>query len=152
MSHVNGIVLQVLDLDCLWEAGRECGCVPKIGQRTHQWYGSWMNDYAGPDAAYRNTEITPDRYGKCDHAIGVPGSHYEIGVYKNTKGPGYTLAFDSYGTGQVIVQKLGKGLEKLKQAYAVAVAVKAAKAKGWSVTRTALPNGQVKLAFAGRRW
>ena len=62
--------------------------------------------------------LTKD-YGKCEHAIEIPGSNYDIGVVKNPAGDGYMTIFDFYGTGRAIQDKLGgPELDKLRQIYA----------------------------------
>lgn len=149
MSHVIGINLVIKDLSALEQACKELGLEFVRNQKHHAWYGKWVNDYNAKDAAYINAGIKPENYGKCEHAIKVPGSGYEIGVYNNPKGPGFILAYDNYGTGQVILQKLGSGLEKLKQGYAVCKASIEAKARGWMVSKQALGNGSVKLVLTG---
>lgn len=149
MSHVIGINLVIQDLAALEAACKELGLKFIRNQKQHAWYGKWVNDYSAADAAYVNTGIKPENYGKCEHAIEVPGSGYEIGVYKNPKGNGLILAYDNYGTGQVIKQKLGAGLEKLKQLYAVHKATLEAKAKGWMAHRQTLNNGTIKISLTG---
>lgn len=149
MSHVIGVNLVISSLTALERACKELGITFMRNQQTHRWYGSWVNDYNRSDAAYKNIGIDPKNYGHCEHAIRVPGADYEIGVYKNPKGAGFVLGFDNYASGQVIAQTLGKGLEKLKQAYAVATAELQAKAAGWMTQRTKLPNGSIKLVLTG---
>jgi hypothetical protein len=149
MSHVIGITLVIKDLHALEQACKDLGLTFVRDQKTHAWFGRWVNDYSQKDAAYKNAGIKPENYGKCEHAIKVPGSGYEIGVYNNPQGKGFILAYDNYGTGQVILQKLGSGLEKLKQAYGVAKATIEAKAKGWIVSKQTLASGSVKLVLTG---
>jgi len=149
MSHVIGITLVVSDLTALESACKTLGLEFLRNQKTHAWYGSWQRDYSASDAAYINTGIDPKQYGKCEHAIRVPGSDYEIGVYQNPKGKGYVLAYDNWGTGQHIKNTLGSGLEKLKQAYGVAKVTLEAKMKGWMVSKVLLPNGSIRLAITG---
>lgn len=148
MSHVVSVNLQVTDLKALEQACKELGLQFMRDQKTHVWYGRWVNDYNRADAAFKNG-IAPENYGKCEHAIKVPGADYEIGVYQNPKGTGYVLAFDNYASGKVISKTLGTGLEKLKQLYGVAKATLEAKAKGWMVNRHNLPNGGIKLTLTG---
>jgi hypothetical protein len=149
LSHVVSVNIVIKDLAALEQACRELGLQFKRDQKTHKWWGRWENDFSRQDAAYIQSGIKTEDYGKCEHAIGVPDSGYEIGVYKNPKGTGYVLAYDNFGTGQIILQKLGAGLEKLKQGYAVAKATMAAKAQGWMVSRQTLKNGTIKLSMFG---
>ncbi len=149
MSHVISVNVVIKDLHALEQACKELGLEFVRNQKKHAWYGKWVNDYNQKDATYLQSGIKPENYGKCEHAIRVPGSGYEIGVYTNPKGSGYILAYDNYGTGQVILQKLGAGLEKLKQLYAVHKASIEARAKGWIAQRTTLPNGSIRLTLSG---
>lgn len=149
MSHVVSVNVTVQDLQALERACTELGLTFLRDQKHHAWYGRWVNDYSRSDAAYLQSGIKPENYGKCEHAIKVPGSNYEIGVYTNPKGKGYVLAYDNYSTGRVISEKLGAGLEKLKQGYAVALASMKAKAQGWIVSKSILPNGTVRLQMSG---
>lgn len=149
MSHVASVSLVIKDLKALEAACKRLGLTFVRDQKTHAWYGEWVNDYEAADAAYIQSGIKPEEYGHCLHAIKVPGSTYEIGVYKNPKGTGFVLAYDFYGPGYTIKEKLGQGLEKLKQAYGVSKAKLEAQAKGWMCQETALPNGSIKLVLQG---
>lgn len=149
MSHVVSVNVVITDLAALEAACKELSLQFMRDQKKHAWWGQWANDYSASNAAYIQSGIKPEDYGKCEHAIKVPGSKYEIGVYKNPKGKGFILAYDNYSTGHVISEKLGVGLEKLKQLYAANVATMKAKANGWMVNRKWLPNGALKLELAG---
>jgi len=126
MSHVETIELQVKDLEALKAACKENGWTFLEGQKTFKWYGRWVNDFHGETAAYKHG-IKPEDYGKCDHAISVPGASYEIGLVK--KGSAYQVVFDAWGGGG-LPKKIGSGAEKLKQSYALAVVQKQCKRKG----------------------
>jgi len=126
----------------------ELGLTFHENQKTYKWYGTWVNDFHGQDAAYRHGIKTED-YGKCEHAISVPGSQYQIGLHKNPNGPGLVPVFDFYGSGHNIQALLGGGGEKLKQVYGVHAATRAAKKKGWFVTRTPIKNNGIKLTIRG---
>lgn len=128
MSHISSIATQIKDLRCLKSACQELGLTYKEGQTKHEYYQG---------------------KGNCEHAIGVPGTTWEIGVVKSESGT-YNLAFDRYGDkGMPIVEKLGDKLQKLKQAYGVHVATAVARAKGWMVQKNVLPSGVVKLTMTG---
>lgn len=89
----------------------------KEGQKTYKWWGVWANDYARADAAYKNG-IDVEDYGKCEHAIGVEGTDWEIGVCKRKDGQGYSLVWDFYGkSGQAIEAVIGSSAEKLMVEY-----------------------------------
>jgi hypothetical protein len=147
MSHVAAIKTEITDLEALKRACDELGLTYMEGQKTYAWFGSWVNDYHGEDAAYKQG-IDPSEYGKCEHAIKVPGSGYEIGVKKLPNG-NYTLIYDFYGTGRQIMQKLGKGCEILVQHYGLNKAQLLAKSKGYATQRKLAQNGDVKLVITG---
>lgn len=141
MSHINKIETVINWLDALWEA---CHLIPglneKIGQKTHRWYGSFVGD-TRPNMSKQEIQT----FGKCEHAIEVAGSDYDIGVYKNADGNGYYLAFDHYSStgGKVIEQKLGVGLEKLRQMYAVCAARATAKRHGHTTSTKPTVDGKM---------
>lgn len=145
MSHVTAIDLEIKDIHALKLACDELGLKFKEWQKTYRWYGRWVNDYRSQDAAF-NHGIKPEEYGKGEHAIEVPGSQYDIGIHK--KNDAYIMAFDFWGTGKAIQQKLGNGGEKLKQLYGVHAAINAAKRKGWTVQRKTV-GGKIKLTING---
>jgi|APCry1669188910_1035180.scaffolds.fasta_scaffold21088_2 hypothetical protein len=144
MSHVSSINLHIKDLAALRAACHELGLTFLENKKSFEWYGHWVDDYSAQDAAYRNG-IKPEDYGKCAHAIKIPGTTYEIGVVNNPKGPGLTLVYDFWGPGETIKQTLGIGLEKLKQIYSTHAATNAARKKGWTIQRTQTANGTIKL-------
>jgi hypothetical protein len=68
VSHVVGVDLAVSDLDALVE-GAEARCnLVRVNTRNWDWFGSWLDDYKGRDAAYK-LGIKPEDYGKCDFAL-----------------------------------------------------------------------------------
>jgi len=148
MSHVATIEIEIKDLDALAAACKECGLELRLGQKTFKWYGRWVNDYSGEDAAYK-AGIKPEDYGKCEHAISVPGNDkaYEIGVVQKPNGQ-WGLVWDFFAGGYGLMEKCGKSAGKLVQEYAAAVATKKAKLQGFAVTRKQLANGHVQLMLA----
>ena len=145
MSHVANVEVEVQDLDVLKRACDTLGLEFREGQKTWKWYGKFMNDYHGKDAAITQG-FDPKQFGKGEHAIRVPGSDYEIGVIKNKTGNGYHLMFDFYGSGRNIVKQLGgTSLPKLKAEYSATVSARQLRRKGFRVTRTVLTNGSIKL-------
>lgn len=117
MSHVVSSPVVVQKIDCLKKAVEKIhGLTWCEGQKTHAWYGSWQDDYAKKDAAYK-LGIDPKDYGKCEHAIRVKGSTYEIGVVKRNDGTGYALVWDFWGPGKKINTVIGAGGEKLLVEY-----------------------------------
>lgn len=145
MSHVAKVDLEVKDLDSLKKACEELGLEFRENQKTWKWYGTWVNDYHGEDAAYRHG-ITPEEYGKCDHAIGIKGNKdaYEIGVKKTSDGS-YVLAYDFWGGGRGLEQAVGKGANRLKQSYAKQVVKKRARRMGYSVKQVKQKDGSIRL-------
>lgn len=121
MSHVrtSPVCIQPdpFAIACLKAAvGKIKGLHWKENQKTFKWYGSWVNDYDQADAAYKLGIDTKD-YGKCEHAISVDGSGYEIGLMKRKDGKGYSIVWDFFGTGRHIEEVIGKGAEKLLVAF-----------------------------------
>lgn len=86
------------------------------GKKKYAWFGKWVGDYSKEDAAYK-LGIDPEDYGKCEHAIRVEGSSYEIGVMKRKDGNGYSLVWDFFATGRNINKVIGDGAEKLMTEY-----------------------------------
>ena len=118
MSHVVASGVIITDIDCLRAAvAKVMGLHWKENQKTWKWYGKWVNDYSAADAAYKLGIDTKD-YGKCEHAISVNGSGYEIGIMKRKDGKGYSLVFDFFGVNGRNIQKVvGDGCEKLMVEY-----------------------------------
>lgn len=157
MSHVTDIKLRVRDVAALKEACAAVGLELRENQRTYAWWGTFVGD----SNQYGNHD--PKTFGKCEHAIGVPGvkprmggsGNWEIGVVKAKDGDGFELLVDTYGEpGRRLLEKAGQDFSRLKQEYAVAAATRKAKAtlarKGWTVHRENLSNGHVKLKLRKR--
>lgn len=152
MSHVVTIAVKVKDLDALDAACKRLGLALNRGQTTYRWFGKFVGDYKGQDAANMHG-IDPADYGKCDHAISVPGNTdaYEIGLVR--QGDGYRLVFDFWGKhGRTISQPVGgNSLGLLMQAYAAEKAKLEARRAGMSVTEHLLPNGSIKVVVNSGR-
>ena len=144
MSHVCAISLEIRDLDALKLACQQLGLEFREGQRTWKWFNRFVNDYHGSDAAYKHG-LKPEQYGHSEHAIGLKDCQYEIGVIRTADGKGYSLAFDFWGPGRSIRDKLGAGCEKLKQRYGANVASKSLRAKGYRVKETISQDGAIVL-------
>lgn len=119
MSHVSVVKVVVRNVDALEAACADLGLEFVRDQKTYGWYGRSVGDHLAEDDAVR-LGVPVDQLGKCEHAIKVPGTEYEIGVAM-VNGVG-RLLFDSWGPGQKIVEACGPKLEKLSQAYAVRAA------------------------------
>jgi hypothetical protein len=135
MSHVSTIecVIREKDLPDLKKAAEALGLVFNEGQKTHKWYGQWVNDYNAEDAAYKHG-INPKNYGKCDHAISVPGNGhaYEVGVTKVEDGT-YRLVYDFFDGGRGMSKFIGPKGEQLFQEFGKQKVFSAAAAQGFSV-------------------
>lgn len=133
MSHISKVEVEIQSLDELNEACEQLGIRFVRGQKTYKWYGRYMNDYPLPEG------VKPQDLGKCDHAIQVPGCAYEIGLIENA-GKKFTLIWDFWNSGG-LEQKLGKGIGKLKQAYATVRIKNEAEIRGHQVTQIQRKKG-----------
>lgn len=141
MSHVTAVKLIIDNLDALEKAAELIGCELVRGQKTWKWYGKWVNDYHGEDAAYRQG-ISPEDYGKCEHAIRVKGNPnaYEIGLVKNPDGPGYIPLFDFWAGGKGLQAVVGDGAGNLRREYALEVGMQEMQRKGFRTERLFNPE------------
>jgi GTP-dependent phosphoenolpyruvate carboxykinase len=154
VSHTVSIEIEVTDLHALGKAAEDCGLTLALGQETYRKY----------------QRSTP---GECTHAIGDPAATrtYEVGIMEvgcEEKGARYELMWDPYNGGYGLMDHVGEGACKLRQAYAVRVAEKQARKEGWEVNLKKQDNGDVVLelrqevgagaqqygaaAQAGRNW
>lgn len=132
MSHVINIELEIKDLDALEAACKALGLTYERETTKWRWYGKWMNDYSGKNAAYKN-KIDTNRYGTADAGvIKVPGATYDIGVYKVENG--YALVYDNWQHGQGIETTLGVGTPDLNKQYGAQVALKRLRKMGFRAT------------------
>lgn len=143
MSHVATIQIEIHDLEALKKACEKMGLEFRENQKTHRWYGQWMNDFNDDDAAYRT--IDPKEFGKCDHAIGLPGdnSSYEVGVKRIPGKKGYTLLFDFWQQHKMVKALGGRACEGLAQRYAAEVTKKKLRREGWQTKETVKENGEI---------
>jgi hypothetical protein len=142
MSHVTNIDIEVSDISALESAVAEMGGTFLRNKKNYAWYGHSVGDYPLP------TGFTKEMLGKCEHAIGLKGTEYEIGVVRNPAKPKtFTLLYDFWGPGQKLKSHFGDGLTKLKQMYGVHAATLAAKKKGYLVTRKQVGD-KIKLQIA----
>lgn len=140
LSHVAAVLAEIDSIPALEAACNELGLTFVHGQKTWKWFGQWVNDYHGQDAAYKHG-IDPKEYGKCAHAIKVPGTAYEIGVKQLPNGK-YQMIYDFYGPGRQIVNAIGKGCETLVKHYGLNRAQLVARAKGLITQRKVLTTGK----------
>lgn len=150
MSHVAKGRLRVTSLDDLEVAAKQCGLTLQRGQRTFKWYGRFMNDSNEGRTLART--MPPSEWGRCEHALTVDGKldAYEIGVVRALDGSdGYDLVFDSWGPGAVIVERCGRGLERLAEEVGCEAAARMMARKGYRTERI-VENGHVTLTCERR--
>lgn len=143
MSHITKIDIEVTDLIALKAACRRLGFTFAEGQKTYAWFGRFVGDAPLPEG------LSIEDLGRCDHAIGIPGAEYEIGV--RAERSGFRLLWDSYERGG-LEQKVGKGAGLLKQAYGIEKAKIEARRKGYSVYESRKADGSItlKIQLGGR--
>ena len=132
MSHISKIEVEIHSLEDLKQACKQLAFQFCENQKTHKWYGT-----------SRESENNTD-FGKCGHAIRVPGCKYEIGVVK--KGNLFNLLWDSYHTGG-LEKRIGKDAGFLKQAYSVQRIKREARIKGYRVTQKKLKD-RIRLVLS----
>ncbi len=147
MSHVAKIDLVVKDLEALKAAVKELGLHFKENQKTYGWWGTSVGGYPLPKG------ITKDDLGKCDHAIAVNGTTWEIGVFKLRDGSGFALLYDFFGSqGQPIANAIGgNDGKRLKDVYCTHKVMMEARRRGQSVQRTNERDGTIRLRITGMR-
>lgn len=150
MSHVAAIDLKISDLDALSGACEALGLEFKPNQKTYKWFGRWVGDYRGGNAAVDNG-IDPNQFGKSEHAIEVKGNPnaYGIGLVPARDGsPTFELVYDNWSGGYGLEEKAGKDLNRLRQEYAAQVSMRQLARQGYQVSRTQTSAGEVQvLAF-----
>lgn len=154
MSHVATIEVEIKDLQALAAACQELGLEFVHGKQEYICWGTGKD--IGQLTRYQKIsgkQLMPDGWtlgemGQCEHAIRVKDltAKYEIGVARRRDGrDGYQLLCDISGAHE-IVEKIGKDFAKLKQGYAVEVAVRAAKRAGFRVVKKTLrTDGSVAI-------
>jgi hypothetical protein len=146
MSHIADVQMQIKDLDALRSAVEALGGKLVLGQKTHRWFGQFMNDWSSERAAVNRRDSST--FGSCEHAITVAGINYEIGVVKGADG--YELVYDTYGNSSVndgskLEAKFGVGLTRLKQGYGVEVTRRQLSRQGYRVTTINNANGSISV-------
>lgn len=136
MSHINKIShILLTDLASVAGACERLGALLTEGQTTHEYYGG---------------------KGRCEHAIGVPGVTYEVGLTK--EGEGYSLNADLYGSpyprhaggthdGNRLRDVFGEGFTKLIDAYSTEVLRKKARAEGYICSEKVREDGRIALTI-----
>lgn len=147
MSHVTCSLAVITDLDCLKRtlAAKFPALQWMEGQQKYNWYGSWQNDFSTDQAAYKRG-VDVDQYGKCEHAIRVPGCAYEIGVTKRKDGEGYTLVWDLW-RGKEISKAIGQDAEILMNAYNEEYVSSYAQANGYMLQEEVNSDGNLVMTL-----
>lgn len=149
MSHIETVKVTITDLDAFKAACKAEGAEFATNQKTFRWYGMAV----GSGQRTMPPGFTAEDFGKCEHAVKLPGVNYEIGVVKlRDKGPTrYTLMYDNWGNagwgghdGEKLEEKFGRGLTKLTDAYSLHALQRKARAKGY-MTTTKKVGGKVHL-------
>jgi len=164
MSHVSTTLVALDDLDALEAAAEELGLKLVRNQKTYKWYGSWVDDYHAPDAAYQHG-VRPEDYGKCEHAIVDPNNPraYEIGLVKIPDGytesvtladgrtvsvarKGWWPVMDFWAGGGGMVSKVGGNrMNSLMQGYSKHKLRAQAKLRGYVVVSESVVDGKVHM-------
>lgn len=146
MSHVAEIAIEINDLECLKRAAKNLG-MELVEASTYRWYGRSVGDYPLPKG------FSKGDLGKCDYAIKIPGNSqaYEIGVVKRKDGkPGYQLIWDFWQGGFGLTKVVGETGGKIKQEYAVELAIKHQRRKGMRCSRFQDEKGNIIVRGASR--
>lgn len=144
MSHVAVVNVEIKDMEALKAACEKAGLEFREGQRTFRWYGQFVGDTVAPSGT------DPKDYGKCEHAIGVPGKPdaYEIGVVRTTEGK-TKLMWDFWAGGKGLQAVAGEKCSNLVKAYVGEVTRKAMFRKGYRQDQSkVLEDGTVELVFS----
>lgn len=151
MSHVVKIDLKVTSLPALKAACAGLGLEFVEGQSNYRWYGRYVGGgYQGRNSVAR--VIPESEFGKnAEHVIRVPGNvnAYEIGVVRNTDGPGWSLVYDNWQGGKGLEVVAGKDLVKLKVGYGEQVVMAQARKIGAKVSMSVV-NGLPRLVLTTR--
>lgn len=144
MSHVTSSLAIITDLDVLrWVIKT---FFPKLkwmeGQKTYKWYGNFQDDWGeeNEEKTARSRGIDPSQYGKCDHALHLPGCPYEIGITKRNDGEGWSLVWDVW-RGAQLSEYIGNDAEKLMLKYNMAYVEKYAGMEGCMIETTEEDDG-----------
>ena len=136
MSHIVSISVEMTDLIAVKAACKRLGWEFKEGQSTYAWYGRSVGDYPLPAG------MTKDDLGKCNHAVGVPGASYEVGLRKH--GNNWVPVWDFWCSGG-LKEDTGK---RFAAAYAAEKAKIEARKKGYRVaSETIKEDGTIRLTL-----
>jgi hypothetical protein len=131
VSHCVTINTELKSLEAIRLACKQLNLVWREGQKHFAWFGTSVGDYALPQG-FKASDM-----GRCEHAIGIPGTEWEVGVVRcrkadGTPDEGYTLLFDFFGFkgGPILTALGGQQANKFVQEYAAQQSVLLAQKKG----------------------
>ncbi len=147
MSHVANIATKAIefDLDIIREMCLRQGWQFMEGQKTFRWYGRFMGD--APVAEGMSVED----YGKCNHAIRIPGCNYEIGLRQAPDGK-WNVVADFWRSGG-LDKVLGEQGEVFSQLYNMTNDIMWAESKGYTWEEVESETaGNKKLVIYQQDW
>lgn len=112
-------------------------------QNVFAWYGQYVGDYRKYEKQITDLGISTSEYGKCTHAIQVPGAKYEIGLVR--KGNRFVPLWDTWPAGGLQDITEASGMGGFLAAYAIEKTKLEARRKGYQVSEQKLPNGSTRL-------
>jgi hypothetical protein len=137
------VQVKIKDLSALAAAVKSLGYEWKHGQKTYAWFGKWVGDTPMPEG------LTVDDLGKCEHAIGVPGADYEVGVVAKPDGT-FELRYDFWSSGG-LHPILGQNAGPIVQAYGVQTVLQTARVEQRAVlSQKTLASGAIEITLLGR--
>lgn len=126
MSHIHDITTDGVQfqLPILKSMIERRGWEFKENQKTYLWYGRIVGDHSLPEG------ITEEELGKCDHAIKIPDTPYEIGLLGNEES-GYRAMADFWLRGGLGAQ-FGEQGEGFRELYDMEKDILYAESQGWA--------------------
>ena len=150
MSHVTTGSICITNLKDLEHAVKRLGGTLVEGQKTHRWFGKFMDDWqqSGGKAAVERG-FDPKTFGTCEHAIRIHDHNersYEIGVVNRSDGKGFDLIWDVWGTeGKKITAAFGPDASFLKNEIGIAATQRAYRGKRVVVKRHSREKATVRV-------
>lgn len=164
MSHVVTINMEIKDLTALENVCKRQGWQFRRNQKEYIYWGRFLDDSPiarevfETEAEYQRVLGMPSEerkaymnklYGKCDHAISVPGCKYEVGVLD--KGGRYVLAWD-YVDYKLCEAMGGSEANTLKKLYAAEKTKLEAQKQGYKVYEEQKQDGSLLLTLSKGAW
>ena len=148
MSHICTLKVELRDLAAIKAACQRMGWQLRQGQATFRWYGRYIGDYPDFEKRLRSLGINPADYGKCTHAIRVPGADYEIGLVQ--QGNKFVPLWDNYRPGGLQALTADNGMAGFYQAYVLEKSKLEARRKGLPTREVKQKDGSIKLVIEQR--